>query len=49
MFEIVFSIEEAKLFITYMKPSGGCNVLRGLKKALSIPDIDNILLIVGSV
>ena len=45
----VFSIEQAKLFITQMKPSGGCNLLKALKRILSIRDIDSIVLIIGSV
>ena len=32
-----------------MKPSGGCNMMKALKRALSIPKLDSILLIMGSV
>jgi hypothetical protein len=37
------------MFITQMKPSGGSNLLRGLKKAMTIKNVDSIVLILGSV
>ena len=42
-------IEEAKVFITQMKPSGGTNLLKALKKAMAIKQVDTIVIILGSV
>ncbi|CAF0842281.1 unnamed protein product [Brachionus calyciflorus] len=43
------TLEEAKVFITELKPSGGCNLLKALKKTLSILKLDTLVLVVGSV
>ncbi len=46
---INFRIEEAKMFIAQMKPLGGSNLLKALKKAMTVKNTDCICLILGSV
>ena len=46
---IMKRIEESKIFITHMIPSGGCNLLKAVKRCLTVKDIDSMVLIVGSV
>lgn len=46
---IFFSVDEAEAWVRQLEPSGGCNLLKGLKHILKVKDLDSIVLIIGSV
>jgi hypothetical protein len=51
-FKIMFfsnRIEEVKMFVTGLKPSGGTNMLKSLRRILNVHNVDSIVLIIGSV
>ncbi|XP_042293164.1 von Willebrand factor A domain-containing protein 3A isoform X1 [Sceloporus undulatus] len=41
-------LHEARQWVQDLKPSGGCNLLKALKKALVIKELDSLVIIVGS-
>uniref|UniRef100_A0ABM5F0R3 von Willebrand factor A domain-containing protein 3A n=1 Tax=Pogona vitticeps TaxID=103695 RepID=A0ABM5F0R3_9SAUR len=41
-------LNEAKQWVQGLKPSGGCNLLKALKKALGVKELDSLVIIVGS-
>ncbi len=43
------TIEEAKVAVANMRPTGGSNLLKAMKRVSGVRDIDSILLIIGSV
>ncbi|XP_063727646.1 von Willebrand factor A domain-containing protein 3A-like isoform X2 [Symsagittifera roscoffensis] len=42
------AIEECKAYLEEIRPGGGCNVLKALDVALSVPGVDSLLLVQGS-
>ncbi len=43
------TVEEAKIGVANMRPSGGSNLLKAMKKVAGLKEIDSILLVIGSV
>ncbi|KAH0631930.1 hypothetical protein JD844_019834 [Phrynosoma platyrhinos] len=41
-------LHEARQWVQELKPSGGCNLLKALKKVLVIKELDSLVIIVGS-
>uniref|UniRef100_A0A8D2J4S5 von Willebrand factor A domain containing 3A n=1 Tax=Varanus komodoensis TaxID=61221 RepID=A0A8D2J4S5_VARKO len=42
------SLQELRLWVQELKPSGGCNLLKALKKVLVVKELDSLVIIVGS-
>ena len=49
VFLLIYSVEEAEQWVRQLDSSGGCNLLRALKHVLCVKDIDQIVIILGSV
>ncbi|XP_044289601.1 von Willebrand factor A domain-containing protein 3A [Varanus komodoensis] len=41
-------LQELRLWVQELKPSGGCNLLKALKKVLVVKELDSLVIIVGS-
>ncbi len=44
-----FRLEEAKVFTSRLRQSGGCNLLQALKRVMRVKNFDTIVVILGSV
>uniref|UniRef100_A0ACB8FL74 Uncharacterized protein n=1 Tax=Sphaerodactylus townsendi TaxID=933632 RepID=A0ACB8FL74_9SAUR len=44
----VDALDAARLWLKGLKPSGGCNLLKALKKVLELKDLDSLVIIAGS-
>lgn len=49
IFMYVCSVEQAKEWVSTLKPSGGCNLLRALKHLHTVRDVETVVLVLGSV
>ncbi|XP_053220927.1 von Willebrand factor A domain-containing protein 3A isoform X1 [Podarcis raffonei] len=41
-------LDEARQWVLNLKPSGGCNLLKALKKALTVKELNSLVIVVGS-